>query len=56
MIELVLGEFGSVLLKGQRVIPRRLLDAGFALDKDLIEFSLFDSKVSHDAAWLTGRN
>ncbi len=30
MIELILGEFGSVLLKGQRVIPRRLLDAGFA--------------------------
>lgn len=29
MIELLLGEFGSVLLKGQRVIPRRLLDAGF---------------------------
>jgi NAD dependent epimerase/dehydratase family enzyme len=29
MIELILGEFGSVLLKGQRVIPRRLLDAGF---------------------------
>ncbi len=29
MIRLILGEFGSVLLKGQRVIPRRLLDAGF---------------------------
>ncbi len=29
MIKLILGEFGSVLLKGQRVIPRRLLDAGF---------------------------
>ena len=29
MIELILGEFGSVLLKGQRVIPRRLLEAGF---------------------------
>jgi uncharacterized protein (TIGR01777 family) len=29
MIELILGEFGSVLLKGQRVIPRRLLDSGF---------------------------
>lgn len=29
MIELILGEFGSVLLEGQRVIPRRLLDAGF---------------------------
>jgi len=30
MIKLVLGEFGSVILEGQRVIPRRLLDSGFA--------------------------
>lgn len=29
MLKLVLGEFGSVLLKGQRVIPRKLLDAGY---------------------------
>ena len=29
MIRLILGEFGDVLLKGQRVVPRRLLDAGF---------------------------
>jgi uncharacterized protein len=29
MIKLVLGEFGSVILKGQRVLPRRLLEAGF---------------------------
>ncbi len=29
MIRLVMGEFGSVILKGQRVIPRRLLDGGF---------------------------
>ncbi len=29
MIRLVLGEFGAVLLKGQRVLPKRLLDAGF---------------------------
>jgi NAD dependent epimerase/dehydratase family enzyme len=26
---LIKGEFGSVILKGQRVIPRRLLAAGF---------------------------
>jgi len=29
VIKLILGEFGSVLLEGQRVIPCRLLDAGF---------------------------
>jgi NAD dependent epimerase/dehydratase family enzyme len=27
MIRLILGEFGDVLLKGQRVIPQRLLEA-----------------------------
>jgi hypothetical protein len=29
VMSLALGEFGSVLLKGQRVVPKRLLDAGF---------------------------
>jgi uncharacterized protein (TIGR01777 family) len=29
MVKLVLGEFGSVILEGQRVIPRRLLENGF---------------------------
>ncbi len=29
MIRLALGEFGSVILEGQRVMPRRLLDGGF---------------------------
>jgi uncharacterized protein (TIGR01777 family) len=29
MIKLVLGEFGSVILEGQRVLPRRLLKQGF---------------------------
>lgn len=29
MIKLVLGEFGSVILEGQKVLPRRLLDHGF---------------------------
>jgi uncharacterized protein (TIGR01777 family) len=29
MLRLVLGEFGDVLLKGQRVVPEKLMDAGF---------------------------
>jgi uncharacterized protein (TIGR01777 family) len=29
ILKWVLGEFGSVILEGQRVIPRRLLDSGF---------------------------
>ena len=40
MIKLILGEFGSVLLKGQRVIPRRLLDAGFKFKYPDIEEAL----------------
>lgn len=40
MIKLILGEFGSVLLEGQRVIPRRLLDAGFKFKHPDIEEAL----------------
>lgn len=40
MIRIILGEFGSVLLKGQRVIPRRLLDAGFSFSHPDIEDAL----------------
>jgi len=29
MLKLILGEFGSVLLEGQRVIPQKLLKGGF---------------------------
>lgn len=29
MMRLLLGEFGSVIVKGQRVLPKRLLDSGF---------------------------
>jgi len=32
MIKLVLGEFGSVVLKGQRIIPARLLESGFVFN------------------------
>jgi len=40
MIKLVLGEFGSVLLGGQRVIPRWLLDSGFVFQYPEIDKAL----------------
>jgi uncharacterized protein (TIGR01777 family) len=40
MVKLVLGEFGSVILEGQRVIPRRLLDNGFTFQYAEIEKAL----------------
>jgi uncharacterized protein (TIGR01777 family) len=41
-VRLVLGEFGSVILEGQRVIPRRLLDAGFTFRYPHIETAVTD--------------
>ncbi len=40
MIRLIMGEFGDVLLKGQRVIPRHLLEAGFKFRYPDIEEAL----------------
>jgi len=40
MIKLALGEFGSVILEGQRVIPKRLLDSGFAFQYPEIDKAL----------------
>jgi hypothetical protein len=40
MIKLVLGEFGSVILEGQRVLPRRLLKHGFNFQYSNIEKAL----------------
>ena len=40
MIKLVLGEFGSVILEGQRVMPRRLLDSGFVFQYPDIDKAL----------------
>jgi uncharacterized protein (TIGR01777 family) len=40
MVKLVLGEFGSVILEGQRVIPRRLLDLGFVFQYPDIDKAL----------------
>jgi len=40
MVRLLLGEFGSVILKGQRVVPRRLLDSGFVFQYPEIDKAL----------------
>jgi uncharacterized protein len=40
MIKLVLGEFGSVILEGQRVVPRRLLENGFVFQYPNIDKAL----------------
>ena len=40
MIKLVLGEFGSVILEGQRVIPKRLLENGFVFQYAEIDKAL----------------
>ena len=40
MIKLVLGEFSSVILEGQRVIPKRLLESGFAFQYPQIDQAL----------------
>jgi hypothetical protein len=40
MVKSVLGEFGSVILEGQRVIPRRLLESGFVFQYPDIEKAL----------------
>jgi len=40
MVKLVLGEFGSVILEGQRVIPQRLLESGFVFQYPDIEKAL----------------
>jgi uncharacterized protein len=42
MVRLILGEFGSVILKGQRVVPRRLIDSGFFFQYPEIERALED--------------
>ena len=46
MLKLVLGEFGSVILEGQRVLPRRLLESGFSFRFSGIEEALRDLLTS----------
>jgi uncharacterized protein len=40
MLKLILGEFGSILLEGQRVLPQKLLQAGFQFQYPEIEGAL----------------
>jgi uncharacterized protein (TIGR01777 family) len=40
MVKWALGEFGSVILQGQRVIPRRLIENGFVFQYPDIEIAL----------------
>jgi uncharacterized protein (TIGR01777 family) len=42
VIKLVMGEFANVLLKGQRVIPRRLMDEGYSFEFPEIKSALED--------------
>ncbi len=42
VIKLVMGEFANVLLKGQRVIPRKLMDAGYSFEFPEIKSALED--------------
>ncbi len=42
MIRLILGEFGSVILEGQRAIPKALLDNGFKFEFTNIDAALRD--------------
>ena len=42
MINLVLGEFGSVILKGQRVFPKKLLSHGFSFNFPDVKSALSD--------------
>ena len=42
MMRLVLGEFADALLTGQRVIPKKLLDAGFRFNFPTIGEALKD--------------
>ncbi len=42
MLRLMKGEFGSVILRGARVLPRKLLDAGFRFRYPTLQEALAD--------------
>lgn len=35
-------------------IKKDIISAGFEVEKTIVEFSVYDSRVSHDASWLRG--
>ena len=41
-MKMVLGEFADVLLKGQRVVPQKLMDAGYEFEFNDIDSALED--------------
>lgn len=49
-VRLVLGEFGNVLLKGQRVLPARLRQAGFSFAFPTVDQALRDLLAPAEAA------
>jgi uncharacterized protein len=42
LVRILLGEFGNVLLEGQRVIPRRLVNGGYRFRFAILEDALKD--------------
>ena len=42
LLRLILGEFGDVLLKGQKVLPKKLLSLGYSFQFPLIKDALID--------------
>jgi NAD dependent epimerase/dehydratase family enzyme len=40
LIRLVLGPFGNVILRGQKTVPRRLLEAGYSFRRADLEYAL----------------
>lgn len=44
----------EIFEKQSNDLNESLLEAGFQTSKKIVEFSLFDTKVSHDAGWIFG--
>jgi NAD dependent epimerase/dehydratase family enzyme len=42
VLKMMMGEFGSVLLEGQKVMPKKLMEAGFQFQYSQIQEALED--------------